>query len=116
MSTQYKSPEGAILAGATLSPYLLVTALGVLCAVSATRNDVGITQESAASGQRVTIRKRGSYLSDKVVAAVAIAVGAAVYYDSAGRVGTTSASNTQVGIALTAATAAGDIIEVAFFG
>lgn len=117
MSIQYDSSRGSILAGAALVANRLVKNDGTYCAVSTTRNDVGITQEAQATiGKPVTVRKRGVNFSDKVEAAVAISAGAVVYYDANGRVGTTSASNTRLGVALTAASGAGSIIEVSFDG
>lgn len=45
-------------------------------------------------------------------AADAITAGAAVYLDTTGKLTATSATGTKVGIALTAATSAGDIVQV----
>jgi Uncharacterized conserved protein (DUF2190) len=117
MSVQYDSSRGSILAGAALVANRLVKYDGTYCAVSTVRNHAGITQEAQpTTGKPVTVRKPGCNFSDKVETAAAISAGAAVYYDTNGRIGTTSASNTQVGIALTAASGAGSVIEVLFFG
>lgn len=102
-----------IAAGATLTPGLLVKADGTLCGVSTTKTHVGVSQENAVTGQLTTlINPAGKNL--KVQANAAITAGAAVYYDANGTVGTTAASNTQLGVAIDAASGAGSIIEVAF--
>ncbi len=100
--------------GAVLTPYQLVKADGTLCAVSLTKNHAGVSIESASAiGKLVTlVNPAGKYA--KVIANVAIAAGAVVYYDASGTVGTTAASNTQLGVAIDAASGAGSIITVAF--
>ena len=51
-------------------------------------------------------------LADNFTAAGEIAVGAPVYLDANGKASATAASGTRLGIALTAATAAGDDVAV----
>jgi len=107
--------DGAIklAAGTTITPGLLVKPDGTLCGASTTKTHAGVSIENAVSGQLTTlINPAGKNM--KVKANAAIAVGAAVYYDANGTVGTTAASNTQLGTAIDAATGAGSIIEVAF--
>lgn len=116
MATQTNAPNLSINAGASLVRWRFVKADGTYCGVSATRTHVGVTQEDqATSGSPVSVRmpQAGTL---KVEAAGAIAAAAAVFYDTNGRVGTTSASNTQVGVALQAASGAGSMIEIQPFG
>jgi hypothetical protein len=114
MSVQTLDGYIRITAGAVLTPYVLVKPDGTLCAVSLTKIHAGVTTESAsASGKLVTlVNPVGRYV--KVVANAAITAGAAVYYDANGTVGVTAASNTQLGVAIDAASGAGSIITVAF--
>lgn len=117
MSVQYDSPRGSILTTVAVVANRLVKFDGSYCGVSTTRDHIGITQEAQANvGKPVTLRKPGCTFSDKVEAAAAISAGAIIYYDTNGRVGTTSASNTRIGRALTAASGAGSIIEACFDG
>ena len=112
MSTQTDVPNLAIVATAAVGRYTVVTAAGaVQNGASVTRTHVGIAQQDYASGEVMQVRMPHAG-SAKVVANAAIAVNALVYYDANGRVGTTAASNTAVGIALTAASGAGSIIEM----
>ena len=104
-----------IPAGAVLPAYVLVTAAGVVVAgAQVTKVHVGLTQEIASAvGKLVTlINPTGKYA--KVLANAAFAAGAALYYDANGAVGTTATSNTQIGVAIDAATGAGSIVTVAF--
>lgn len=102
-----------IVAAATIPVGVLVKPDGTLCAVSTTKTHAGVSNEAAVSGQLVTLINPSGKIV-RVQASVAIAVGAAVYYAAAGQIGITSASNTQLGSALEAASGAGSIIAVAF--
>jgi hypothetical protein len=101
-----------LAAGATITPGLLVKADGTLQnGASTTKTHVGVSIENADSGQLTTlINPAGKVVKLKTNAA--IAVGAAVYYDANGTIGTTAASNTQIGVAIDAASGAGSLIEV----
>jgi len=59
----------------------------------------------------VTVRLRSQSGTKQAVASAAITVGALVYGSASGRVSST-ASGTVIGTAVTAAAAAGDIIEI----
>jgi hypothetical protein len=116
MAVQFSSPAGIVLAGVALTPNLLVTPAGALCAVSTTRTHAGVTQESQATvGKPCTVRRTGADFSTKVIAALAIAVGDLLYYDANGKVGKTSAGNTLIGIALTAASGNNSVFEAQLF-
>jgi hypothetical protein len=112
MSTQTDAPNLAIVATGTVGRHTLVTAAGVVQnGASVTRTHVGIAQQDYVTGDVMQVRMPHAG-SAKVVASVAIAVGALLYYAANGKVGTTATSNTAVGIALTAASGDGSIIEM----
>lgn len=73
---------------------------------------IGVAQHDAASGEVVTVAMAGSIA---VEAGGAVARGEKVQLTSNGRVDdTTTAGNTDVGIALDVGSAAGDLIQVLF--
>lgn len=96
---------GVALTG-TVAQYAPVTAAGV--AASAAGRAVGIAQTAGVSGQRVPVAALGTTIA---IASAAIAVGALVEVASATQVVTKSAG-VSIGVALTAAGAAGDQIEI----
>lgn len=68
-----------------------------------------------AAGDPVTVRLRTAAGTHKMIAVEALAVGATVYTEAAGKVQDTAASTAfQVGVALEAAAADGDVIEVLY--
>ena len=68
-----------------------------------------------AAGENVTVRLRTAAGTHKMIAVEALAVGAAVYTEAAGKVQDTAAATAfLVGTALEAATADGDVIEVLY--
>jgi len=84
--------------------------------VTATHNPIGVTEfESTADGDEVTVRLLNSDGTIEIVAAGAITSGADVYAAADGKVSAlpaAAATYRRIGIALEAATADGDIIEV----
>jgi len=95
-----------ITAGSTTTPPEVS-----LAPVGATSDFIGYVEYAAAVGEPVTIRPRTMDGTKKAVASAAIGVGAVVYGSANGRVSTT-ASGSPIGLAVEAATAAGDIIEI----
>jgi hypothetical protein len=95
-----------LTAGATLTANRFVTVAGAVPAANA--NVAGVTRTSAASGELVPVDALGTTM---VEASAAISKGAAVATTNDGRAVTYSTGAT-VGRALTAAGAAGDLIEV----
>jgi hypothetical protein len=71
----------------------------------------GIVQSAAASGDPVSLRLLGRGMTHKLVAAGAIASGAALYPADDGKVDDATTGGRSIGIALEAAAASGDIIE-----
>lgn len=116
---QSDNPGITITAGATLYMNRLVKADGTYCGVGTTHDWIGSTiapmsflGTTVASGERVGVRlpHAGTH---RLTAAATIAIGDVVYKDANGTVGTTSSSNTRIGLALSAA-ASGDPVEVLF--
>lgn len=71
---------------------------------------VGIAQYAAGSGEVIAVRLRQAPGTQEGIAADSFPVGAILYGAASGRI-TDSASGTAIGIALEAATAAGDIVK-----
>jgi len=82
-----------------------------LAPVGATAASVGYVEFPAAVGELVTVRGRSQSGTKQAIASAAIAVGAVIYGSASGRVSST-ASGTAIGQAITAAAAAGDMIEL----
>ena len=74
---------------------------------------IGVSQNTAAIGEQVTVRMIRPHATHKVVAGGPIVLGAAIYGAADGAVDD-AVSGTAQGTALEVATASGDIIEVAF--
>lgn len=75
--------------------------------------ELGTLQEASfASGDMRAVKARNFPGSRKMIANAALAVGAKVYTAAAGKVGATAVGAFLEGIALTASSADGDIIEV----
>lgn len=70
---------------------------------------------AAAAGDVITVRLRSAAGTHKMVAIEALAIGATVYTETGGKVQDTAATGAfQIGTALEAATADGDVIEVLY--
>ncbi len=96
--------------GSDVARYVLVKTTGaVVVTAGSTDNPLGVTIQSAATGEKVTIGVGGKFFC---TAGAAIAKGANIMPDTAGgKVITHTATNVLVGKALQAASADGDIIE-----
>lgn len=90
----------------TVTANRFVTPAGAQAGAGA--NTLGVCRQSGVSGDMATIDVLGTA---QVESGAAVAVGATIAADSSGR-GITWASGAKVGLALEAATAAGQIIEV----
>ena len=72
-------------------------------------------REAFAAGDKISVRLRSAAGTHKMIAQEALAAGATVYTEASGKVqDTAQATAFQVGTALEAATADGDIIEVLY--
>lgn len=108
MSTQSISILTLSLAAAgAIAAARFVTPLGAQAGADA--NTIGAACSAAAIGERVPVDVRGT---TTVEAGAAIAQGATLKSDASGRAITWAASGAKVAIALEAATAAGQFIEV----
>jgi hypothetical protein len=96
----------SVIATAALTQYRGATIAGAVPAAAATA--LGLAATGGAIGDRVPVVVLGTAIGE---AGAAITAGAALEYDSSGRVITKSAGVT-IGRALTAAGAAGDLVEV----
>ena len=116
MATQSESPFTRTTGGA-VSVFRLVKLSGanvVHNTETSTDEPIGVTQEAKASGGAVAVRDIKHGGTHKVTASGAITAGAKIYADDAGKVqAMPAAAGTyrEVGRALEAATADGDIIE-----
>ena len=96
-----------LAATAAITANRFVTPLGGQAVADA--NTLGVASTAAAIGERFPVDVRGT---TTVEAGAAVAVGATVKSDASGRAITWVTSGAKVGIALEAATAAGQFIEV----
>jgi hypothetical protein len=85
---------------------------GLLVVAGLEDKDLGIATRRMAPGEHGAVRLRTSEGTDAMIASEAITAGATVFTAADGKVGPTATGAFQVGTALEAATAAGDIIEV----
>lgn len=91
----------------TISAARFVTPAGAQAGADA--NTLGVARVAAVSGDKVPVDVMGIAI---VEAGAAVSAGAAVKSDSSGRAITWATSGAKIGLALTAAGAAGDMIEV----
>ena len=89
---------------------------GRIVAAGLAEKEVGTACEAAfAAGDVIAVKLRTGAGTHKMIAVEALAIGATVYTETAGKVqDTAQATAFQVGTALEAATADGDIIEVLY--
>ena len=99
--------------GSALARYTRVKlSSGVLAAAELEDVELGVLTRRALANDYASVRLRTAEGTDCMIAAEAISAGATVYTADAGRVGNTATGAFQIGVALEAATADGDIIEV----
>lgn len=96
-----------VTATAILLAERFVTAAGTLPAADA--NVLGVARSAAAIGDKVSVDVIGTAI---VEAGAAVAAGATLKTDNQGRAITWATAGAKVGLALQAASAAGDLIEV----
>lgn len=96
-----------VLATGAIVANRFVTAAGAQAGADA--NTLGVARSAAASGERFTADVLGTAT---VEAGAAISANATVKVDSSGRAITWATSGAKVGLALEAATASGQLIEV----
>ena len=91
----------------TVAANRFVTALGAQ--TGADGNSIGVARSSGVSGDKITVDLDGTAI---VEAGAAITVGATIKSDASGRAIPWATSGARVAIALEAATAAGQLVEV----
>jgi hypothetical protein len=85
----------------------------VICSTSATEVHIGIAEQATVANGQCSVILRDGMGTAKVVASTTISVGAKITATTAGQAVTTTADHAEVvGVALEAATAQGDLIEV----
>lgn len=98
-----------VAATGTISAHRFVTAAGAQAGADA--NALGVTRVAAVSGDKIPVDVLGTVI---VEAGAAVSAGASLKSDASGRAITWVTSGAKVGIALEAAGAAGQFIEVLF--
>lgn len=114
MPTYLRAPTKTFECGAALNPNLRVkvSSAGVVTAAGAADMDIGTTVTTTrASGEDVTVALASLEGTAVMTASEAIDIGEAVYGAASGKVGLTD-TNHPVGIALSAAAADDDELEV----
>jgi hypothetical protein len=116
-ATTVQNNTRTFVAGEALDAYLLVKVQSNGTVVKATDTaaepKVGFTVSPVASGEAATISLTHGGGTSYATAAEALSIGDIVYGDAAGKLSASGSSGDKVGITLTAATADGDVIEVA---
>jgi len=106
VDTGYK----AIALTETVGQFLRTDAAGTLCGI--TERGIGVAQVAGVSGDVVSVALWSKAGTMKVVAGAAIAKDAICYSAASGKVSTTASTSFKLGIAMEAAGADGDIIEM----
>lgn len=117
MSQYVDSNSKAFTAAGTIKQYARVTlgSGGTITEAGLAVKDIGTAMQPAVTGDTVSVRLRTAMGTHKMIAVEAIAAGATLYTEAAGKVQDTAETTAfQIGTALEAATADGDIIEVLY--
>jgi len=117
MSQYVDSNTKAFTAAGTIKQYARVTlgSGGTITEAGLAVKEIGTAMEPAVSGEVISVRLRTAAGTHKMIAIEALAAGATLYTETDGKVQDTAASTSfQIGTALEAATADGDIIEVLY--
>lgn len=114
MSQYFETPTRGFTAGAAIAQYLRVKLSSGKLAVAGAEQDIGtIEEESFADGDVRAVRLLSTQGTHLAVAAGAVSAGAKVYGAAGGKVDDTQGTGAFLrGIALEAATADGDVIEI----
>lgn len=115
MSQQVDTLFRTFTAGAAIGRFIRVklTSGKLAVAVAADRDYLGTIEEAAFADLDVRrVRLRTAQGTAKMVADAAVTLGATVFTRAAGKVGATAVGSFIIGVALEAAAADGDVIEV----
>jgi hypothetical protein len=108
-----ESGHKTFTSGSTLARYLRVKTPAAVVAAGAADAELGVvTRAVTTSGDPADVLLRTAQGTTPMVASVAINVGDTVYTAADGKIGTETSGTLRIGIALSAATADGDIVEV----
>lgn len=110
MSQYVETPTKAETAAAAIAQHLRVKTPGALVVATASDLELGTMDSPATAAGPCTVRLRTAQGTCKMVANAAITSGASVYAAAAGKIA--PSGSILLGIALEAATADGDVIEV----
>ena len=94
----------------TVGQFLRTDASGTLCGI--TERGIGVATRSGVSGDAVSVALHSKPGTMKVIASAAISKDAIVYTAASGKVGASASTAFPLAIAMEAATADGDVIEV----
>ncbi len=94
----------------TVGQYLRTDASGTLCGI--TERGIGYACQAGVSGDVVSVALHSKPGTVKAIAAAAISKDAIVYSAASGKVSVSASTAYPLGIALEAATADGDVIEI----
>jgi hypothetical protein len=117
MSQDVDTNTKAFRAAGTIKRFARVTlgSGGTITEAGLAVKEIGIATHAAVSGDMVNVKLRTAAGTHKMIAIEALAAGATVYTETDGKVqDTAQATSFQIGTALEAATADGDIIEVLY--
>jgi len=117
MSQYVDTNTKAFEAAGTIAIYsrVLLGSGGTITAAGLADKEIGTAMQAAVSGDKIAVKLRSGAGTHKMIAIEALAVGATVYTEANGKIQDTAASTSfQVGVALEAAAADGDVIEVLY--
>jgi hypothetical protein len=117
MSQYVDANVKAFTAAGTIKQYARVTlgSGGTITEAGLAVKEIGIAMQPAVTGDTISVRLRTASGTHKMIAIEALAIGATLYTETDGKVqDTAQATAFQIGTALEAATADGDIIEVMY--
>jgi hypothetical protein len=117
MSQYVDAQTKAFTAAGTIKQYARVVlgSGGTITEAGLAQKEIGTAMEPAVTGETIAVRLRTATGTHKMIAVEALAIGATLYTEAAGKVQDTAETTSfQVGTALEAATADGDIIEVLY--
>ena len=116
MSQYVDSNTKAFAAAGTIAQFARVKlgSGGTITAAALADIEIGIAMERAASGDVIPVKLRSGVGTCKAIAAAAITRGANVYSAASGKVSVSATGAYNLGIAIEAAAANGDIIEILY--